>query len=168
MGKVIETNPPGNSTTAITNVITIVVGGGPGTKSVPEVKGLTPEDAQKFLLANGFTAPPIVVQVDGLRNTRGQVVGTVPPANEPAVPVDTPIQVQVSLGNQFTMPDLKGQFWDAALPYLQSLGWQLGDNFVKGPNAQNSGVPSNGVVTQDPPAGTPIRVDGTITLSFAQ
>ena len=57
---------------------------------------------------------------------------------------------------------------DRRLPYLQSLGWEFGDNFVKGPNAQNSGVASNGVVTQDPPAGTPIRVDGTITLSFAQ
>jgi serine/threonine-protein kinase len=67
------------------------------------------------------------------------------------------------------MPNLRGMFWDDAYPLLQSLGWQnLGSNFVKLPNAQNSGVPSNGVVTQDPPAGTPIRVDGTITLSFAQ
>ena len=166
-GKVLDTNPPVNSTSAITNVITIVVGGGPDAKPVPDVKGTMPEDAQRILTGSGFSAPPIVVPVDGLRNTEGQVVGTVPPANE-TVPVDTPIQVQVSKGNQFLMPDLKGQFWTDALPYLQSLGWQFGDNFVKGPNAQNSGVSSNGVVTQDPPAGTPIRVDGTITLSFAQ
>jgi serine/threonine-protein kinase len=83
--------------------------------------------------------------------------------------VDTPIQIQVSRGNQFLMPDLKGQFWDAAAPYLQSLGWQInGNNFIKLPNAQGSGYPSNAVATQDPPAGTPVRVDGTITLSFAQ
>jgi serine/threonine-protein kinase len=167
-GKVIETNPPANSTTAITNVITIVVGSGPGTKSVPEVTGLSPEDAQKILSGNEFKAPPIIVQVDGLRGTQGQVMGTVPAAGE-TVPVDTPIQVQVSRGNQFTMPDLRGRFWDDAFPYLQSLGWQNnGPNFIKGPNAQNSGQPSNAVVTQDPAAGTPIRVDGTITLSFAQ
>jgi len=168
-GKVIETNPPANSTTAITNVITVVVGSGPGSKQVPEVKGLTPDDAQKYLAANGFLAPPIVVQVDGPRNTQGQVVGTVPSTTDGPVAVDTPIQVQVSRGNQFTMPDLRGQFWDAAYPLLQSLGWQnLGSNFVKLPNAQNSGQPTNAVVTQDPSPGTPIRTDGTITLSFAQ
>jgi serine/threonine-protein kinase len=49
------------------------------------------------------------------------------------------------------------------------LGWQnVGSNFNKLPDAQNSGVPTAGVVTQDPPAGSPVRVDGTITLSFAQ
>jgi serine/threonine-protein kinase len=135
---------------------------------VPDVKGGTADDAQKILTANEFTAPPIVIRVDGLRSTAGQVVGTVPPAGEMA-PVDTPIQIQVSRGNQFVMPQLLGQFWDAAAPLLQSLGWQnVGSNFVKLPNAQNSGVPSNGIVTQDPPAGTPVRFDGTITLSFAQ
>jgi serine/threonine-protein kinase len=166
--KVLGTNPPANQTSAITNVITIVLGAGPQTKPVPDVKGTSPEDAQRILVANGFTAPPIVVPVDGLKNTKGQVVGTVPAANQDA-PVDAPIQVQVSSGNEFTMPNLRGMFWDDAFPLLTSLGWQnQGSNFVKLPNAQNSGVPSNGVVTQDPPAGSAIRFDGTITLSFAQ
>jgi eukaryotic-like serine/threonine-protein kinase len=167
-GQVLATLPPANSTSAITNVITIVVGNGPNAKTVPDVKGGTLDDAQKILTANGFTAPPIVIQVDGLRSTAGQVVGTVPPAGEMA-PVDTPIQIQVSRGNQFVMPDLRGKFWADAFPILQSLGWQnVGSNFNKLPDAQNSGVPTAGVVTQDPPAGSPVRVDGTITLSFAQ
>ena len=166
--QVLATVPPANSTSAITNVITIVVGKGPDTKTVPEVKGGSADDAVKILVANGFTTPPIQIQVDGLRSTSGQVVGTVPAAGEMA-PVDTPVQIQVSRGNQFLMPSLVGTFWDAAAPLLQSLGWQNnGGNFIKLPNAQNSGVPTNGVVTQDPPAGTPVRVDGTITLSFAQ
>ena len=167
-GTVLQTNPQANQTTGITNEITIVVGSGPDSKPVPDVKDRSPEDAQRILAANGFTAPPIIIQVDGPRDTADQVVGTVPAANEPAS-IDTPIQVQVSRGNQFTMPNLRGMFWDNAYPLLQSLGWQnLGSNFVKLPNAENSGVPTNGVVTQDPQAGTPIRVDGTITLSFAQ
>jgi serine/threonine-protein kinase len=67
------------------------------------------------------------------------------------------------------MPDLRGKFWDDAAPFLQSLGWQnIGSNFVKLQNAQNSGVPTNGIVTQDPAAGTPIKPTDTITLSFAQ
>ncbi|HJT95581.1 MAG TPA: Stk1 family PASTA domain-containing Ser/Thr kinase [Mycobacterium sp.] len=167
-GTVLQTNPQANQTTGITNEITIIVGSGPDNKPVPDVKNTSPEVAQQILTANGFTAPAIIVPVDGPKNTANQVVGTVPAANEPA-PVDTPIQVQVSRGNQFTMPNLRGMFWDEASPLLQSLGWQnLGTNFVKLPNAQNSGVPTNGVVTQDPQPGTPIRADGTITLSFAQ
>jgi serine/threonine protein kinase len=166
--RVLATNPPANSTSAVTNPITIVVGSGPDSKPLPDVKGTSPEDAQRILVGNGFTAPPIIVNVDGPRNTQGQVVGTVPRANE-TVPVDTPIQIQVSRGNQFTMPNLRGMFWDDAFPLLQSLGWQnQGSNFVKLPNAQNSGVPTNGVVTQDPAPGTPITADSTITLSFAQ
>ena len=164
----LQTNPQANQTTGITNEITIIVGSGPDNKPVPDVKGTSPEDAQRILTANGFTAPPIIIQVDGPRETANQVVGTVPAANAPAA-VDTPIQVQVSRGNQFSMPNLRGMFWDEAEPLLQSLGWQnVGSNFVKLPNAQNSGVATNGVVTQDPEPGTPIRVDGTITLSFAQ
>jgi serine/threonine-protein kinase len=132
------------------------------------VKGGTPDDAQKILAANEFTAPPIVIQVDGLKSTAGQVVGTVPPAGEMA-PVDTPIQIQVSRGNQFLMPDLRGKFWADAYPMLQALGWQnIGSNFNKLPDAQNSGVPTAGVVSQDPPAGTPVKPTDTITLSFAQ
>ena len=167
-GTVLQTNPQANQTTGITNEITIVIGSGPDNKPVPDVKGTSPDDAQRILTANGFTAPPIIIQVDGPRETANQVVGTVPAAGAPAA-VDTPIQVQVSRGNQFSMPNLRGMFWDEAAPLLQSLGWQnVGTNFVKLPNAQNSGVPTNGVVTQDPPAGTPINANSTITLSFAQ
>jgi beta-lactam-binding protein with PASTA domain len=95
-------------------------------------------------------------------------MGTLPPAGQ-TVPVDTPIQLQVSAGNQFKMPDLRGKFFTEASPLLQSLGWQnLGSNFVKLPDAQNSGVPTAGVVTQDPAPGTPLKFTDTITLSFAQ
>ncbi len=166
--RVLATNPLASSTSAVTNVITIIVGSGPDTKQVPDVKGRTLDEATAIIAASGFTGAPIPIQVDGLRSTQGQVQGTVPPAGD-VVPVDMPIQVQVSRGNQFTMPDLKSQFWDSALPLLQSLGWQLnGNNFVKLPPAQNSGVPTNGVVTQDPPAGTSMKPTDTITLSFAQ
>jgi eukaryotic-like serine/threonine-protein kinase len=92
-------------------------------------------------------------------------VGTNPAAGQ-NISVDTLIQIQVSRGNQFIMPNLRGMFWTEAEPYLQSLGWTGG--LIKLPNAQNSGVPTNGIVTQDPAAGTPIRNDASITLSFAQ
>jgi eukaryotic-like serine/threonine-protein kinase len=163
--RVLLTNPVANSTSAITNVITVVVGSGPNTKPVPEVAGQAVDVATQILVANQFTAPPIPVDVDGPGSTRGQVVGTVPPAGQ-TVPVDTPIQLQVSRGNQFPMPDLRGQFWADAEPLLRSLGW-TGD-LNKLSNAQNSGYPSASVVTQSPAAGTMAKFGDSITLSFAQ
>ena len=54
-GKVIGTNPPANQTSAITNVITVIVGSGPETKQVPDVAGQTVDVAQKNLTVYGFT-----------------------------------------------------------------------------------------------------------------
>jgi eukaryotic-like serine/threonine-protein kinase len=162
-GRVTGTVPAANSTSAITNVITIVVGSGPDSKPVPDCSNLSATDCDQIVKQSGFpnTAQ---VQMDGTK-AAGSVLGTNPPAGQP-VPVDTVIQIQVSRGNQFVMPNLRGQFWVDAYPLLSSLGWT--GTLVPLPNAQNSGVPSNGVVTQDPAAGTPIKFGDSIRLSFAQ
>ncbi len=82
--------------------------------------------------------------------------------------MNTPIQLQVSRGNQFTMPNLLGgQFWVDAEPLLRSMGGWTGD-LNKLPNAQNSGFPTNSVATMSPSAGTPLKFGDTITISFAQ
>jgi eukaryotic-like serine/threonine-protein kinase len=164
--RVLVTNPVANSSSAITNIITIVIGSGPNKKTVPSVAGQTVEVATQILVANEFTAPPIPVEVDGLANTKGQVMGTLPAANTPDVPVDTPIQLQVSRGNQFTMPSLLGQFWVDAEPLLRSMGWT--GELNKLPNAQNSGYPTNSVATMSPSAGTPLKFGDPVTISFAQ
>jgi eukaryotic-like serine/threonine-protein kinase len=160
--KVIGTVPPANQTSAITNVITIIVGSGPKTAAIPDVKGQTPEVARQLLNASGFQNI-VQVPVDGTAPA-DQVVGTDPPAGA-TVPQDTPIQLQVSKGNQFLMPDLTGQFWTDAEPRLRALGWTGG--LDKGADVQNSGQRTNAVVRQSPPPGTPVNFGATITLSFA-
>ncbi|WP_328349574.1 Stk1 family PASTA domain-containing Ser/Thr kinase [Mycobacterium sp. NBC_00419] len=160
--KVLSTIPPANQTSAITNEITIVVGSGPQTAAVPVVSGQTVDVAGQILTASGFLKF-FPVPVDGTE-PNGQVVGSEPAAGQ-IVPQDTVIQVQVSKGNQFVMPDLKGQFWLDAEPNLRALGWT--GVMIKGPNADNSGVRSNGVVTQSPAAGTAVDFGATVTLSFA-
>ena len=47
--KVLATIPPANQTSAITNEITIVVGSGPESKPVPDVRNQTVESAQQVL-----------------------------------------------------------------------------------------------------------------------
>jgi serine/threonine-protein kinase len=160
--KVLSTLPPANQTSAITNEITIVVGTGPQTAAVPAVSGQGVDVAQQILNASGFQKT-IAVPVDSTEPS-GQVIGTDPAAGQ-TVPLDSVIQLQVSRGNQFVMPDLKGQFWTDAEPNLRALGWT--GVLIKGPNVDNSGVRSNGVVTQSPPAGSAVNFGASITLSFA-
>jgi serine/threonine-protein kinase len=160
-GQVVETSPPANSTSAITNEITVFVGSGPGTAPVPPVANQTWDVALQILGASKFTNP-IQVPVDGVLPA-GQVVDTVPPAGE-VTPLDAPIQVQVSKGNQFPMPDLTGKFYTEVVPLLQGqgfLGTPLNGGDVPGPSDQRAKV-----VRQDPPPGTGVNKDGTITLYY--
>ncbi|OBG94791.1 serine/threonine protein kinase [Mycobacterium sp. E3298] len=163
LGKVIGTNPPANQTSAITNVITVIVGSGPETKQVPDVAGQTVDVAQKNLTVYGFTKVT-QAQVDSTRPA-GEVIGTNPPKGQ-TVPVDSVIELQVSKGNQFVMPDLSGMFWTDAEPRLRALGWT--GVLDKGPDVDAGGSQSHRVVYQNPPAGTGCNRDGIITLKFGQ
>ncbi|BBY55878.1 Stk1 family PASTA domain-containing Ser/Thr kinase [Mycobacterium koreense] len=161
--RVVGTNPPVNSTSAITNEITVIIGTGPETKDVPAVSGQTVEEAEKTLTLSGFTKVN-PVSVDSTE-PRGQVVGTRPAAGE-NVPVDTVIELQVSKGNQFVMPDVKGMFWTDAEPLLRALGWT--GVLVKGPDVDAGGDSRNRVISQSPSAGQGVNTDGNITLTFGR
>jgi beta-lactam-binding protein with PASTA domain/predicted Ser/Thr protein kinase len=163
LGKVIGTNPPANQTSAITNVITVIVGSGPETKQVPDVAGQPIDVAQKNLTVYGFTKFS-QSSVDSPRPA-GEVIGTNPPKGQ-TVPVDSVIELQVSKGNQFLMPDVSGMFWTDAEPRLRALGWT--GVLDKGPDVDAGGSQHNRVVYQNPPAGVGVNRDGIITLKFGQ
>ena len=163
LGKVIGTNPPANQTSAITNMITVIVGSGPETKQLPDVAGQTVDLAEKNLTVYGFTKFS-QASVDSPRPA-GEVIGTNPPKGT-AVPVDSVIELQVSKGNQFVMPDLTGMFWTDAEPRLRALGWS--GVLDKGPDVDAGGSQHNRVVYQNPPAGSGVNRDGVITLKFGQ
>ena len=94
----------------------------------------------------------------------GEVVG-VDPSPGTAAPLDSPVTLKVSKGNQFVMPNLTGQFWVDAEPNLRGLGWT--GVLVKAADVPNSGQRTNAVVAQIPPPGAAVNFDGSITLSFA-
>jgi serine/threonine-protein kinase len=115
------------------------------------------------LTAAGFTKV-LAVDVDST-SPKGQVVGTAPPAGG-SVAADVLIQIQVSLGNEFVMPDVRGGFWTDVEPNLRNAyGWT--GPLIRAPDAQNSGQRTNAVVTQSPAAGTPVKFSDPITLAFA-
>ncbi|GAS96562.1 transmembrane serine/threonine-protein kinase B pknB [Mycolicibacterium canariasense] len=160
--RVVSTVPPANSTSAITNEITVVVGTGPQTKAVPDVTSQPEQGARNNLQILGFTAV-LTAPVSSPRPA-GEVVATDPVAGT-VVPLDAPITLKVSLGNQFVMPNLVGQFWVDAEPNLRALGWT--GVLIKGANVDNSGLRSNAVVTQSPSPGSGVGYGDSITLSFA-
>lgn len=160
--RVVSTVPPANSTSAITNEITVVVGTGPQTKAVPDVTGQPEQGARNNLQILGFTA--VLTAPIASPRPAGEVVATDPVAGT-VVPLDAPITLKVSLGNQFVMPNLVGQFWVDAEPNLRALGWT--GVLIKGANVDNSGLRSNAVVTQSPAPGSGVGYGDSITLSFA-
>jgi serine/threonine protein kinase len=161
--RVLTTIPGPNQTSAVTNEITIVVGDGPRSRPVPDVKGQTEAPARQILTASGFVNI-VPVQVDSAAPC-GQIIGTVPSAGQDAA-VDTPVQLQLSQCNQFVMPDVRGGFWTDVEPNLRAgYGWT--GQLIRAPDVQNSGQRTNAVVTQSPQPGTPITKDAPITLAFA-
>ena len=162
--RVTKTVPPANSTQAVTDEITIVVGTGPDNTQLPDIKGQTLESAQKILEASGFTKT-LPVQVDSPEPV-GQAVGTNPPAGQ-TVSVDDLIQIQISLANQFKMPDLTGQTWEEVQARLGAMGWKAGlDHLDRGADVPGNDQLRNRVVSQLPPVGTAVGFDDKITLSF--
>lgn len=159
-GKVLGTNPPSRRP-AITNVITIIVGTGPGSVVVPDCVGQSVDTCKQILEASGFPSPA-PVEVDSTAPA-GQVTGLNPPAGQPA-PKDAVVQMQVSRGNQFLMPNLSGQFWVDAEPNLRALGWT--GVLIKGANV-DTGQRTNAVVTQSPSPGSGVGYRDSITISFA-
>jgi serine/threonine-protein kinase len=162
-GRVIQTNPPANQTSAITNEIIIIVGSGPETKQIPNVIGQTIDLAQKNLTVYGFSKFS-QASVDSPRPA-GEVLGINPPAGA-TVPLDSVIELAVSKGNQLVMPDLSGLFWTDAEPQLRALGWT--GVLVKGADVDAGGDKHNRVVYQSPAPGQGVNRDGAITLKFGQ
>jgi serine/threonine-protein kinase len=76
------------------------------------------------------------------------------------------IEMQVSKGNQFVMPDLAGLFWTDAEPQLRALGWT--GVLVKGADVDAGGDKHNRIVYQSPASGQGVNKDGNITLKFGQ
>jgi eukaryotic-like serine/threonine-protein kinase len=159
--RVLRTNPPANQTAPVTLEIDVLVGSGPEKVSVPPISGQTVDQAKATLGAAGFTNV-VTVDVDSPQ-VAGTVIGTDPAAGG-SVAKDSLIQLQVSKGNQFVMPDLTGQYWTDAEPRLRALGWT--GMLDKGADVAGSDQQRNRVVYQSPQPGAGVNRDANITLKF--
>jgi len=160
-GAVTGTSPAAGTSTPVTDEITILVSTGPGSVGLPDVVTQPADVATKNLTIAGFTKI-LTAPVDSILPA-GQVVATDPPAGT-ELPVDAPVTIKVSKGNQVTMPDLSGLFHDAVVQKLALLGFTVPVNV--GPAIDAGAAGHFKVVQQDPPPNTPVNRDATVTVNY--
>jgi len=161
-GMVVNTSPPADTSSTVTDRITIFVSSGPGTRPLPDVTTQTADLAKSNLNIVGFTTI-LTAPVDSTLPS-GQVATTDPPFGTD-LPLDAAITLKVSNGNQFSMPDLTGYFY-VDLEQLLRQNYGFIGQLLKGADIPAGDQNRNKVVQQTPPASTGVNRDGTITLNY--
>jgi beta-lactam-binding protein with PASTA domain len=105
-GVVVGSDPAIGSSADKNSVVTIFIGAGPNTITVPDVHGKSQLTAQTILESKGFTVDTTTIQVNSAKQTAGNVVGTIPKAGSEE-PQGTIIQLQVATG-LVVVPDVAG------------------------------------------------------------
>jgi serine/threonine-protein kinase len=153
-GRVVEQQPAaGRAAAAPGSEIHLVISDGPRPVEVPNVVGKSYEDAERALTAKRFK----VVRTDEFSDTvpAGQVIRHTPVAGAEA-PRDSTVTVVVSKGPDLvTVDDYEGQTVEDAVSALEQAGLQV--NVV-------GYRPGRRVKQQDPPPGTKLRRNDTVTL----
>jgi serine/threonine-protein kinase len=120
IGKVSSTSPPANSQVTQGATITLNIGKGPDAIGVPDETGQSFDAAKSNLEGLGFK---VSQQTKSSSQPKDQVLSQSPSGSSKANPGST-ITLTVSLGDQFSMPNITGMTVQAAQSLLQSqFGW---------------------------------------------
>jgi serine/threonine-protein kinase len=157
-GVVISQDPEAGSSVEKESSVELVVSSGQAMVTVPELSGMTQEEAQQAL-----TAAKLTFSVESLENPDaepGTVLGQDPAAGT-EVPEQSQVKIFVSKGpGEEIVPDVAGQSLSSAQAELQALGFRIG-----GPEEQpSSSVAAGQVIGTDPPAGTSLEKGDRVTV----
>jgi eukaryotic-like serine/threonine-protein kinase len=159
-GTVFTSIPNPGTKADVGSTVTIIVSSGPAPVAVPDVKGLSFDQATQALEQQGFTnlSPPI--QETSNTVASGSVSRTDPPAAKP-VPVDTRINIYVSTGAQkVTLPSEIGKSEADAKADLISKGFTVSTlNQVDNANVGK-------VVGQSPDQGAQVLPNSNVVLTI--
>lgn len=163
-GKVVGTEPASGSTQPVTALITIQVGTGPRRVTVPDLTGQRESQARTNLEQLGLEVA--VVAADS-EQPNGTVLSSSPDAGL-EVDEGTVVQITVSKGNMFTMPDLRGQTASQAQSALSGAGWSR-STLTTVPRNVPLGSPDNDkILDQTPAAGSKVRKDGPVSITVGR
>jgi beta-lactam-binding protein with PASTA domain/predicted Ser/Thr protein kinase len=161
--KVTRTDPGSNVQVAERSRVTIYVGTGPASATVPALTGKTPDEAAALLEQRGLKLGEQSTQ----ETSDSSLVGTVI-SSTPAAGVDAPggSAVAVVVGTKQTtvaVPDVSGQSEDQAKQTLANSGFTS----VQTQNVDGGGQEGS-VVGSNPAAGTRVAPGTTITLQVSR
>ncbi|MPR00111.1 Stk1 family PASTA domain-containing Ser/Thr kinase [Modestobacter sp. I12A-02628] len=162
LNTVLSTDPPSGASVDPGASVALVIGAGPGTITIPQVVGLSQEDAISNLRTQGFTTPPSTRQVSSLE-PEGTVVSVDPPFNAAVAP-DSSITLGVSTGS-VTLPDVRNQTEQDARNALIEAGFEEGD--ILRMDVERDDVAPDTVVGSDPAPQTQVSAGQEITLQVA-
>jgi len=145
-GQVVASDPSFGSSADKNSTVTVFIGAGPNTITVPDVHGKSLQDAQAILQGKGFQVDTTTIPVNSAKVNAGDVVGTIPKAGEQE-PRGTVIQIQVATGN-VVVPDVKGLSCDDATAKLKQ------KTLVATCQDQPSDQPQGQAFDSSPAAGT--------------
>jgi beta-lactam-binding protein with PASTA domain/predicted Ser/Thr protein kinase len=163
-GRVVETDPPAGTQVDEGSTVTLKVGTGPGKVEVPNLVGLTPEEARRALQDVGLrlsAAGPQeqVVEDDSMV---GKVISSNPPAGE-QIREGSPVTITVGVEPEtVNVPNVVGTDVEQARSNIEGAGLAVRVQQV------DSAAPEGQVVSQDPSGGAEVEAGTTVTLEVSR
>ena len=159
-GQVMAQSPLENSQVSLGTPVAIDVSTGPDAAAIPNVAGLTQDDATSALQKAGFTVGTIQ-QVDDSAQPQGKVVGTDPAATT-VTSFSSPVTLRVATG-KVPVPDVRTKTFSVAQDTLQQGGLTSELQPVDDPNAIEGTV-----LDQSPAPATIVDAGTKVTLKVAR
>ena len=161
-GIVLEQDPPAGSVQKRGAEVTLAVSAGQATATVPQVAGVTQQQAQIAIENAGFTFGSISQQLSD--QPRGAVIASDPPAG---TTLDLPATVSITLSqgpSTIQIPDLTGRTLADARSTLEQLGLHLGATS----RDTSSFMPENTVLGQTPSPGSTVSAGASVNLRVSR
>lgn len=162
--RVIETDPPAGTEVDEGSTVALQVGTGPNQVEVPNLIGLTPDEASRALEEVGLrlSAGGPQEQVVEDDNQLGKVVSSDPPVGQ-QVPDGTTVTITVGVEPEtVNVPNVVGTDVEQARSNIEGAGLSARVRQV------DSAEPQGRVLAQDPAGGTVVEAGTTITLEVSR
>ena len=159
-GTFTKQSPKGGSMAPKGSTVTVWFSSGPKDTAIPDVKGMTQQEARRALEKAGFKVSPAASVEDSQDVPKDHVTRTDPAAGQ-SVAKGTSILLYISSG-MTKVPDLSGKTKDDATKILESLHF----NITISEQTSNS-VSKDMVISTDPAAGSSIQQGAMITVNVS-
>ncbi len=159
-GAVISTDPPAQTLVRKGQEITIVYNPIKAPVAIPQVQGMTVDQATAALSAAGFSVSPDTVFVVS-EQPPNTVLSTNPPFGQSAKQGTAIILTVSKAPDQVSVPDVTGQTGDAAKAFLAAEPYAFDVTVTSEPNAD---IAANSVLRTDPAVNTPVAKGSKINV----